>query len=174
MILPILYYPDPLLEQKSEPVTEITDEIRQLAQDMTETMYKADGIGLAAPQIGRLIRMVVIDITGPEKREDLRILINPELTPVESEGFVEGEEGCLSVRDYRSNVVRYAKVLYKALDLNGKEISGEAEGLLSVCLQHETDHLDGKVFLDRISRLKRRLYTEKLKKRLAGRTGGRR
>ena len=164
MTLDILTYPDPLLARKSAVIKEVTEEIRELAREMIPMMYEADGIGLAAPQVGRLVRMVVIDISGPEKRENLMVLLNPVLTPVPSEGTITGEEGCLSVSGYRANVKRFAKVVLEAQDLDGKPVHLEAEGLLAVCLQHEVDHLDGKLFIDRISRLKRGMYEMKLKK----------
>ncbi len=164
MPLKILTYPNPLLARKSAPVTEITEDIRELVREMIPMMYDADGIGLAAPQVGRQIRLVVIDVSGPEKREDLLVLVNPRLTPVPEEGTVVGEEGCLSVTGYRANVKRYAKVILDAEDLDGNPVHREAEGLLAVCLQHEIDHLDGKLFIDRISRLKRSMFEMKLKK----------
>ena len=164
MSLKILKYPDPQLACKSAEIKEITEDVRELARQMIPMMYEADGIGLAAPQVGKLVRMVVIDVSGPEKREDLMVLINPKLTPVPSEGTITGEEGCLSVVGYRANVKRYAKVLLEATDLEGNPVQREAEDLLAVCLQHEVDHLDGKLFIDRISRLKRSMYEMKLKK----------
>ena len=164
MPLKILTYPNPLLARKSAPVTEITEDIRELVREMIPMMYDADGIGLAAPQVGRQIRLVVIDVSGPEKREDLLVLVNPRLTPVPEEGTVVGEEGCLSVTGYRANVKRYAKVILDAEDLDGNPVHREAEGLLAVCLQHEIDHLDGKLFIARISRLKRSMFEMKLKK----------
>ena len=164
MPLKILTYPNPLLARKSAPVTEITEDIRELVREMIPMMYDADGIGMAAPQVGRQIRLVVIDVSGPEKREDLLVLVNPRLTPVPEEGTVVGEEGCLSVTGYRANVKRYAKVILDAEDLDGNPVHREAEGLLAVCLQHEIDHLDGKLFIDRISRLKRSMFEMKLKK----------
>lgn len=163
MIRKVLTYPNPVLKEKAEPIREITPEIRELAKDMVETMYEYDGIGLAAPQVGELVRLITVDISGPEKREDLRVLINPELERIGDEE-VESEEGCLSVEDYRSTVVRSERVKVKALDLDGNPVEFEADGLLAVCLQHECDHLDGKLFIDRISRLKRNLYDAKVKK----------
>jgi len=163
MIREVLTYPDPLLKQKAEPVGEITPELRILATDMTDTMYENNGIGLAAPQIGEMIRMITVDISGPEDREDLRVLINPELEMLGDEE-VESEEGCLSVEDYRAPVTRAERVMVRATDLDGNPLEFEADGLLAVCLQHECDHLDGKLFIDRISRLKRSLYDAKVKK----------
>ena len=165
MIREVLTYPNPVLKEKAEPVKEITPEIRELAKDMAETMYEYDGIGLAAPQIGELIRLITVDVSGPEKREDLRVLVNPVLELLGDEE-VESEEGCLSVEDYRSTVARSERVKVTALDLDGNPVEFEADGLLAVCLQHECDHLDGKLFIDRISRLKRSLYVASVKKRL--------
>ncbi|GAU08439.1 peptide deformylase [Desulfoplanes formicivorans] len=158
----IVTYPDPILAQKSVPVADITQEVRTLADDMVETMYSNDGIGLAAPQVAENIRLVTVDISGPKERDDLRILINPEI--VESSGTTESEEGCLSVVGYRAKVKRAARVGVKALDLDGNPLEIEAQDLLAICLQHEIDHLDGILFIDHISRLKRTLYEKKLAK----------
>ncbi len=166
MSLTILRHPDPVLRKIAAPIPEVTDEIRELAAAMAETMYRAEGIGLAAPQIGRSIRLITVDVTGPERREGLLTLINPELTPLPEAGYVEGEEGCLSVEDYRAKVRRYASVALSALDANGAPVRLEAEGLLAVCLQHEVDHLEGKLFIDHLSRLKRSMYEARLRKRL--------
>lgn len=162
MIREVLTYPHPLLKKKAEPVAEITSRIRALAADMAETMYEYEGIGLAAPQIGELIRLVAVDVTGPEERGGLMFLVNPELEFMGEQ--VESEEGCLSVEDYRAPVTRSEKVRVKALDLEGQPVDFEADGILAVCLQHECDHLDGKLFIDRLSRLKRSLYDAKVKK----------
>lgn len=158
----ILVYPDPILQQKAAPIEKITPEIKKLAEDMVETMYEADGIGLAAPQVGQSCRLIVIDITGPSLKEDLKVIINPEI--VTSEGEVEYEEGCLSIRELKAKVKRAEKVTVKGKKLNGKPVKIEADGLLAVCLQHEIDHLDGVLFIDRLSRLKRTLYDKKVKK----------
>ncbi len=163
----ILTYPNPLLKRISRPIETIGEEIRALAADMAQAMYEAEGIGLAAPQIGEAIRLVVVDITGPEKREGLMTLVNPRLTPVPECGEVESEEGCLSVPEFRAKVRRSAKVRLEASDLDGAPVDIVAEGLLAICLQHEVDHLDGTLFIDRISRLKRSLYDAKVRKRLA-------
>ncbi|MDR1243371.1 MAG: peptide deformylase [Deltaproteobacteria bacterium] len=170
MGLEVLQYPDPRLKLKSAPVAEITPEIKKLAEDMAATMYEADGIGLAAPQVGRLLRMIVTDISGPAQQEALRVYINPELTPLpplpgEEETQVS-EEGCLSVPDYRSMVRRCSRVRLQALDLEGNPVLLEAAGLEAICLQHECDHLEGRLFLDHVSRLKRYLYDDKIKKGL--------
>lgn len=163
MILPVLKYPDPRLKRMCEPVGEITEEIRTLVADMVETMYQRDGIGLAAPQVGASIRLVVVDISGPEERKDLMVLVNPTLELLGHE--VDSEEGCLSVPDYRAEVVRQSKVRLQATSLEGTAIDMEVEGLKAICLQHECDHLDGKLFIDRISRLKRMMLDKKLSKK---------
>lgn len=163
MILPVLQYPDPRLSRVSEPVKEVTPAIRELVNNMVETMYARDGIGLAAPQVGSPLRIVVIDVSGPDKREALHVLINPKLTL--SGPDVDYEEGCLSVLDYRANVTRYANARVEAVDLDGNPISFEAEGLLAICVQHECDHLDGILFIDHISRLKRTMLDRKLQKK---------
>ena len=163
----VLQFPDPRLKRVSEPVGEITDEIRELARDMCDVMYGEPGVGLAAPQLGVALRLFVIDTEwndeGVEKNP--QVLINPEVT--RKEGKITWEEGCLSVPDYVAEVERAAEVTVRALDLDGKEISHEASGLRAVCMQHECDHLDGILFIDRISRLKRSLYAKKRKKQLA-------
>lgn len=163
MIREVLTYPHPALKRKAESVAEITPEIRRLAADMAETMYEYDGIGLAAPQVGELVRLITVDISGPEARESLMTLVNPELELI-GDYEVESEEGCLSVEDYRAPVTRSERVNLKATDLDGNPVAFEAEGLLAVCLQHECDHLDGKLFIDHISRLKRNLYDAKVRK----------
>ncbi len=163
MIREVLTYPNPLLKRKAEPVAEVTDEIRNLAQDMAETMYEYEGIGLAAPQIGEGVRLITVDVSGPGVRDDLRVLVNPELEML-GDDEVESEEGCLSVEDYRAPVTRAERVAVKARDLDGNPVAFEADGILAVCLQHECDHLDGKLFIDHISRLKRNLYDAKVKK----------
>ena len=162
MVREVLTYPHPLLKLKAEPVAAITPEIRHLAKDMAETMYEHDGIGLAAPQVGVLLRLVTVDISGPEVRDSLLVLVNPELELFGED--IETEEGCLSVEEYRAQVLRASRARLKALDIDGNPVDFETEALLAVCLQHECDHLDGKLFLDRISRLKRNLYDAKIKK----------
>ncbi len=162
MVREILKYPDPRLALECEDITEITPEIRALAADMAETMYKEDGIGLAAPQVGENCRLVVIDVTGPEERAGLMTLINPRLENLQGE--VETEEGCLSVVNYRSKVKRAETVRLIAKDIDGNDICMDADGLLAICIQHELDHLDGTLFIDHISRLKRSMYDSKVKK----------
>lgn len=155
-------YPDPVLARKAVPVTEITDEIRTLAADMIETMYADKGIGLAAPQVGESVRLITIDLSGPEKREDPRVFVNPVLSNLEGE--VESEEGCLSVVGYRTTVTRAERLHLSATDLDGNPVEMDADDLMAICLQHEVDHLNGILFIDKISKLKRTLYERKLKK----------
>lgn len=162
MTLEILKYPHPILAAKASPVPEVTPEVRELAAAMAEAMYENQGVGLAAPQVGQSLRLVVIDLSGPEKREALVTLVNPVITA--AAGEQEDEEGCLSVRDYRTNVKRAATVTVTASDLDGKPFAMDADGLLAVCLQHEIDHLDGVLFIDHISRLKRAMYDKRVKK----------
>lgn len=167
-LLPIVIYPHPVLREPAQPVEKITDEIRQLLDDMAETMYAAPGIGLAAPQVGRSIRAIVVDVDfdsdDAATSRNLLKIINPEII-AESEDIVEGEEGCLSLPGIRENVERAAEITIRGLDSDGKEFELEASGLLAICLQHEIDHLDGILIFDRISRLKRQLALAKLKKR---------
>ncbi|SDN75236.1 peptide deformylase [Desulfonauticus submarinus] len=161
-VLKIITYPNEILTRKSIPIETIDEEIKTLAQNMALTMYENDGIGLAAPQIGQNIRLITVDISGPKKRESLLTLINPEI--IYREGEIESEEGCLSVIGYRAKVKRAAKVKVVATNLDKEKIELEAEELLAICLQHEIDHLEGILFIDRISRLKRNLYDKRLKK----------
>ena len=162
MLLDIVTYPDPRLKERCAPVAEITDEIRALAADMTETMYAAPGVGLAAPQVGRSLRMLVMDPGVQEGERSPRVLINPELEPL-GEVITSEQEGCLSVPlNYRADVPRYSKVRLKATALDGTPIDEELEGFPAVVLQHEVDHLDGTLFIDRVSHLRRTLYDSKV------------
>ncbi|MBI4806958.1 MAG: peptide deformylase [Desulfovibrio sp.] len=163
----ILKYPNPILSQKALEIGEITPEIKQLALDMAEAMYEKRGIGLAAPQVGECCRLIAVDVSGPDERTDLRFLVNPVI--VSREGEVEDEEGCLSVAQFRAKVKRSEKVVVKAKDLDGNPVEIAADDVMAVCLQHEIDHLDGVLFIDRISRLKRALYDNKVKKWLKAR-----
>ncbi|CAH2032229.1 peptide deformylase [Trichlorobacter ammonificans] len=163
MIRPILSFPDPLLKQKSAPVEAVTDEVVQLARDMAETMYAAPGVGLAAPQVGVLQRIIVVDVSGKEEAPRLITVINPVIT--HAEGSVYEEEGCLSVPDYSASVSRHERVTVKGLSLEGQERIWQADGLLAIAFQHEIDHLDGILFVDRLSPLKRELYLKKCKKK---------
>lgn len=166
MILPILEYPDPRLKKVAARVTEFGPDLAKLVRDMAETMYSAPGIGLAATQVDVHKRVIVIDTS--ETKEDLRVLVNPEI--LDAEGEAECEEGCLSVPGYYDKVTRAAKIRFRAQDERGQTHEMEAEGLLAVCVQHEMDHLVGKVFVDYLSPLKRARLASKMKKkhRLAG------
>jgi peptide deformylase len=159
--LPILHFPDPRLRTKAKPVLVVDDTIRRLANDMLETMYDAPGIGLAASQVNHHIRLLVIDIT--EEKNQPMVFINPVITPLTTD-TVPYEEGCLSVPSVYDFVERYARVAVTALDEHGESFSLEADGLLAVCLQHEQDHLDGKLFVDYLSSLKRQRIKAKLLK----------
>jgi peptide deformylase len=163
----VVQFPDPRLKLVSKPITQITDEIRQLAHDMIEVMYDEPGIGLAAPQVGASVRLFVIDTewSDEEVGRNPLVVINPEIS--EREGRITWDEGCLSVPDYNAVVERDAKITLRGLDLDGNPIVERAEGLRAVCIQHEVDHLDGILFIDRISRLKRGLYVKKRRKQLA-------
>lgn len=158
----ILHYPDPRLYQKAEPVAEVDESVRALARDMADTMYAAPGMGLAATQVDVHKRMVVIDAS--ETRDQLLVLINPEI--VSREGVQYCEEGCLSVPGIYEAVERAERVTVRALGLDGKSFTVTGEKLLAVCIQHELDHLDGKVFVDYLSRLKQQRIKAKLQKQL--------
>lgn len=161
-ILPIVQYPDSRLAAKAEPVAVFDDKLKKLAADMAETMYAAPGVGLAANQVGKLIRMVVIDIS--EEKNDLHVLVNPEIT-ARSEEIKECEEGCLSLPGLYEKVKRPSFVTVKAQDLQGNPFELQCDELMSVCVQHELDHLDGIVFIDHLSQLKKTRAATKLAKR---------
>jgi len=165
-LLPILEYPDPRLKKVAAPVAAVTAEIRKLVHDMAETMYAAPGVGLAATQVDVHKRVIVIDLS--DDRSELRVFINPEL--LSAEGEAECEEGCLSVPGYYDRVTRAAKVRVRAQDEHGETFELDAEGMLAVCVQHEMDHLEGKIFVEYLSPLKRARLAAKLRKkqRLAG------
>ena len=162
MIRPVLKYGASELETESSPITQFDDEIRSLAQDMLETMYAAPGIGLAAPQVGINLRLIVVDVSGGEEQGHQVILANPELT--QQEGSQDGEEGCLSIPGFTAVVERPQSIVVSARDLDGNPRRIEADGLLARVLCHEVDHLDGILYLDRISLLKRDLIKRKIKK----------
>src|ERR1700733_8198028 len=162
MILKIVKYPEPVLSQPGEPVTEFNDELRQLAADLFETMYAAQGIGLAAPQVGVSKRLTVIDLSMGKEPKDKLVLINPEI--IVSEGKQYQEEGCLSFPEIREKVQRAAKVRIRAQNENGKWFEMDGEELLSRCMQHEIDHLNGVLFIVRMSGLKRDLNLRKIRK----------
>ena len=166
MLLPILEFPDPRLRKVAASVKTVTPEIERLVRDMAETMYAAPGIGLAATQVNVHKRVIVMDIS--DTRDELRVFIDPEI--VFAEGEADCEEGCLSVPGYYDKVTRAARVRVRATGADGKPFELEAEGLLAVCIQHEMDHLLGKVFVDYLSPLKRARVTGRLRKkqRLAG------
>ena len=159
-ILNILRYPDPKLRRIAEPVTQVDAAVRTLVDDMAETMYHAPGIGLAAIQVDVPWRIIVVDVS--EQRNELLALINPRI--VEQEGAQVMEEGCLSVPGIFEPVERARRILLRAIDCEGRELEREAEGLLAVCIAHEIDHLDGKVFVDYLSRLKQNRIRKKLDK----------
>jgi len=156
-------YPDPVLRAKAEAVLDIDGDTQALIDGMIRTMYSAPGIGLAANQVGNLTRVIVFDRHPGEDGKTPFVLINPEI--VDGEGKVVHEEACLSVVDFSAEVSRMAQVSAKGFDREGKPVSIDAEGLLAICLQHEIDHLDGTLYIDHISGLKRALYKKKLKKR---------
>ncbi|MCL7488857.1 MAG: peptide deformylase [Desulfobulbaceae bacterium] len=158
----ILTFPDPVLRKTAKEVATFDEALKQLSRDMAETMYHAPGIGLAANQIGVLLQMVVVDISTSEEEKKFISLINPVIS--EGQGCVTDEEGCLSVIDYTSTVERFKKIKVTALDLDGNPLEFEAEDRFARIIQHEVDHLHGKLFIDRISPLKRSLYKKKLKK----------
>lgn len=160
-LLPILSYPDPRLRTIAAPVAAVDDEIKTLIKDMTETMYDAEGIGLAATQVDRHIQLIVMDLS--ENKDTPMVFINPKVTPLVDEKQPY-EEGCLSVPDVYDKVERPNKVRIEALDENGERIDKEVEGLLAVCIQHEMDHLNGVVFVDYLSRLKQTRARDKVKK----------
>ncbi|RLT99250.1 peptide deformylase [Ketobacter sp.] len=159
-ILDILEFPDPRLRTKAKPVTKVDDNIRKLTDDMLETMYEAPGIGLAATQVNVHQRIVVIDVSE-EKNQPL-VLINPEYEVISGEQ--DFDEGCLSVPGYYETVTRAEKIRLQALNRDGEPFEMECDGILSVCIQHELDHLDGKLFVDHISKLKRERIRKKLVK----------
>ncbi|MBY5541695.1 peptide deformylase [Rhizobium leguminosarum] len=162
-IKPLIILPDPVLRQLSKPIERVDSDLQRLADDMLETMYDAPGIGLAAIQIGVPRRMLVIDIAREGEEKQPQVFINPEIVTSSDERSVY-EEGCLSIPDYYAEVERPASVSVKYLDRNGKEQTVEADGLLATCLQHEIDHLNGVLFIDYISRLKREMVIKKFTK----------
>lgn len=168
-LLPILLVPDPRLRTKAKPVGPAdADAVRALAPRMLDAMYKAPGIGLAAPQVGSLLRMFVVDIQKDDKPDPM-VLVNPEIVAVSQE-LAEREEGCLSLPGQYADVTRPARVKLRYHDLTGAKREIEADGLLATCLQHEYDHLDGVLFVDHISALKRNMLLRKLAKDLKNRT----
>jgi len=163
-LLPICKYPDPVLREKTRSVVNIDNGIQRLIDDMIDTMYHAPGIGLAANQVGRPLSLLVIHIQREECEYGLIVLMNPEL--VSAQGEITFEEGCLSVPDYFANVKRHEEVVVCGLDREGKKIEIAASGLLAIALQHEMDHLEGKLFIDRISPVARDIFKRRWKKKL--------
>ena len=161
-LLDILIYPDQRLHKKAKPVEKVDVPIKTLIDDMSETMYKAPGIGLAAPQVNVLKRIIVVDIS--DSKDSLLVMVNPEI--IASSGLAEHEEGCLSVPGIYAQVNRNENIHVRALDREGKPFELEADGLLGICIQHEIDHLDGKVFVDYLSHLKQTRIRKKLQKTL--------
>jgi peptide deformylase len=158
-LLPILHHPDDRLRRKAKPVTRFDAELLSLIEDMLETMYDAPGVGLAATQVGVALRVAVMDTS--EERNAVIVMVNPEI--VERSDRQDVEEGCLSVPDYRETIQRYSRVRMRALDAKGESYEMEADGLAAQCIQHEIDHLDGRLYIDYLSSIKR----ERLRKRMA-------
>ncbi len=171
-LLEIVKYPEPSLSEPSVPIKTIDDEIKTLIENMGETMFDAPGVGLAAPQVGINKRLIVYDPNAggnetdkDDRKKEFRPLINPKIISA-SGSIVSEKEACLSVPDFSANVKRYSRVTIRALNIDGKRLEFDAEGIQAIILQHEIDHLDGILFIDRISALKRALYKKKIKKRL--------
>ena len=161
MVREIVIWPDPILKEHAKPVERVDDAVRRLLDDMAETMYAAPGVGLAATQVDAQLRVVVIDVS--ETRDQLRVFVNPRITRLSAECVV-GEEGCLSVPGIYDEVERPEKVCVEAFDEHGKTFVLEADGLLAVCVQHEIDHLEGRVFVQYLSRLKQSRIRAKMLK----------
>jgi peptide deformylase len=164
-VMEIMTYGCPVLKQKAEPVTNITDELIRLAMSMTFTMHAAPGIGLAAPQVNQSLRLITVDLSVGEKSDQLLVLLNPEI--LEHEGHAIMEEGCLSVPEVNEKVSRPERVAISASTLEGKDVVLEAEGLLARVFCHEIDHLNGKLFVEHLSPLKQRLIRQKFRKKSA-------
>jgi peptide deformylase len=163
MIRPLVILPDPILRQISKPVERVDDDLRRFADDMLETMYDAPGIGLAAIQVGEPLRMLVIDLAKEDEPKAPQFFINPQIV-ASGDGASVYEEGCLSIPDYYAEVERPDRVTVRYLDRDGNERIIDADGLLATCLQHEIDHLNGVLFIDHISKLKRDMVVRKFKK----------
>lgn len=158
-VLEIMKYPSPVLSEKALAVEQIDSELQKLIDDMIETMYAAPGVGLAANQVGVLKRVIVLDVSAQDEKAELMVIINPEI--VHSEGVNESEEGCLSIPDYTTIVKRAEKVKVKGLDRNGDPFEVEGSGLLAKAIQHEIDHIDGILFVDRIGRIKKQFFKKR-------------
>jgi peptide deformylase len=171
MIREILIWPHPVLKQVARPVERVDDDIRRLLDDMAETMYAADGVGLAAPQVGELVRCIVIDTSPKQEGQKLIHLVNPEI--IASEGLTTYTEGCLSIPGEAEEVERAARVRVRALGRDGKPFELDCDGLLDIAVQHEMDHLQGTLFVDHLSSLKRELIRKRMKKLKAERAAER-
>jgi len=169
-VLEIRKYPDEVLKRKAGLVDRIDDALRLLIDNMIETMYAAPGVGLAAPQVGVSKRLIVIDVSTREEKQPLITLVNPEI--IETDGFVELEEGCLSVPEYTAVITRAERIKVKALDRSGAPVEIESSGLFARALQHEIDHLDGVLFIDRLSSIKREFFKKRYRKTLRELHGG--
>lgn len=165
-ILSIRKYPDDILKKKASPVENIDKGIKTLIEDMIDTMHASHGIGLAAPQVGVSKRIIVVDLSSVEKEFSPIVLINPEI--IETDNLIDSEEGCLSIPGYRAVIKRAGKVVVKGMDINGKELVIEGKGLLARALQHEIDHLDGILFVDRMSLVKKELFKKRYIKKVTG------
>ncbi|MGO9016138.1 MAG: peptide deformylase [Dissulfurispiraceae bacterium] len=163
-VLEIKKYPDEVLKRKALPVERVDDSLQRLIDDMIETMYAAPGVGLAAPQVGVSKRLIVIDVSTREEKSPLIVLVNPQI--IEADGFVEFEEGCLSVPEYITLITRAERTVVKGLDRKGAPVEIEGTGLLARALQHEIDHLDGVLFIDRMSSIKREFFKKRYRKTL--------
>jgi peptide deformylase len=161
-VLEILKYPHPTLKKRSKEVGQIDEEVKKLIEDMTETMYEADGVGLAACQVGSPRRIIVVDVSPIDPQQSFFAMINPEV--ISEEGEIDHEEGCLSVPDCFEKVRRKAKIHVRGISPEGTEREVVGEGILAIALQHEIDHINGILILDRVSRLKKEIYRSKLKK----------
>jgi peptide deformylase len=162
-VLEILQYPHPVLKRRCDEVESIDEDVTKLVEDMRQTMYDASGVGLAACQVGVSKRIIVLDVSPIDPRHEFFVLINPEI--LSEEGEIDHEEGCLSVPDCTENVKRKEKVCVRGMSPEGKPVQFEAQGILAIALQHEIDHLNGLLILDKLSGLKRQIYRKKLKKK---------
>jgi peptide deformylase len=162
-LVDICIYPDPVLRKLAQPVDQVDRSIRKMVDNMAETMYAAPGIGLAANQIGVPLRLLIIDLQKEDYQHGLLTLINPKI--IEAEGCITFEEGCLSVPEYFANVKRHEQITVRALDVDGKPFELKASGLLAVVIQHEIDHLSGRLFIDHINPIKRDIFKRKWKKK---------
>ncbi|ROQ90724.1 peptide deformylase [Desulfosoma caldarium] len=163
-LLDICVYPDPVLRERARSIEKVDAAVRKLIDDMVETMYHAPGIGLAANQVGKPVRLIVVDLQREEDPHGLIVLVNPQI--VQAEGQIVWEEGCLSVPDYFASVRRHETVCVRGLNADGEPVEMRADGLLAVALQHEIDHLDGRLFIDYLSPIKKDIFKRKWKKRV--------